>query len=108
LRDKSMDQLVGEVETFVRREPVLFLTGAFALGFFASRFFKSSSPDNGFGYAAGTQASGTAAVRPLPSWDERAIGSGTTYSPPAKPAMAMPSDTGQSPDASADAGTLPE
>src|SRR5690349_6810106 len=32
LRNKNMDQLAGEVETFVRREPVLFLTGAFALG----------------------------------------------------------------------------
>jgi len=41
-RDHDVDQLVGEVENFARREPMLFLGGAFALGFAAARFLKSS------------------------------------------------------------------
>ena len=33
LRDTSVDQMIGEVESFGRREPVLFLFGAAAIGF---------------------------------------------------------------------------
>jgi len=42
LRDTSVDQMIGEVESFGRREPMLFLVGAAALGFLAARFLKSS------------------------------------------------------------------
>jgi len=42
LRDTSVDQMIGEVESFGRREPVLFLIGAAAIGFMAARFLKSS------------------------------------------------------------------
>jgi hypothetical protein len=42
LRDTSVDQMIGQVEDFGRREPVLFLVGAAALGFLAARFLKSS------------------------------------------------------------------
>jgi len=42
LRDTSVDQMIGEVENFGRREPMLFLVGAAALGFVAARFLKSS------------------------------------------------------------------
>lgn len=42
LRDTSVDQMIGEVESFGRREPMLFLVGAAALGFVAARFLKSS------------------------------------------------------------------
>jgi hypothetical protein len=44
LDQRNIDQLVGEVEAFGRRQPGLFLGGAFALGFLAARFLKSSSP----------------------------------------------------------------
>lgn len=43
LRDTSVDQMIGQVEDFGRREPVMFLVGAAALGFLAARFLKSSS-----------------------------------------------------------------
>jgi hypothetical protein len=43
LRSRDMRQLVGDVEAFARREPALFLGGAFVLGLFGARFLKSSS-----------------------------------------------------------------
>lgn len=42
-RDRDVDQVMGEVEGFARREPAIFLGAAFALGFMAVRFLKSSS-----------------------------------------------------------------
>jgi len=42
LRNTSVDRMIGEVENFGRREPMLFLVGAAALGFVAARFLKSS------------------------------------------------------------------
>lgn len=42
-RDKSVGEIVDDVERFARREPALFLGGAFALGLLGARFLKSSS-----------------------------------------------------------------
>jgi hypothetical protein len=42
LRERDLSQLIGEVEDFARRQPVLFVGGAFTLGLFAARFLKSS------------------------------------------------------------------
>jgi hypothetical protein len=44
VRERDMRDLVGEVETFARRQPTLFFGGAVILGFAALRFLKSSSP----------------------------------------------------------------
>jgi len=55
LADKDVEQLAGEVEQFARRQPAIFLTGAFALGLMASRFFKSSGTQNGDGYDGGNR-----------------------------------------------------
>jgi hypothetical protein len=44
LRDKDLDQLVGDAENFARRQPVIFVAGATMLGILAGRFLKSSSP----------------------------------------------------------------
>ena len=44
LRDKDIDDLVGEVENFARTNPAVFLGSAFVLGFMAARFLKSSTP----------------------------------------------------------------
>ncbi|MGE5601949.1 MAG: hypothetical protein ACM30E_02800 [Nitrososphaerales archaeon] len=43
LRDKNVDQLLSEAESFARREPEVFLGGAVLLGLLAARFFKASS-----------------------------------------------------------------
>jgi hypothetical protein len=43
LQDRELNEIVGEVEDFARRQPVAFLGGAFALGVLGARFLKSSS-----------------------------------------------------------------
>ena len=74
LRDTSVDQMVGEVERFGKREPVLFLVGAAAIGFLAARFLKSS------GQSASTGAAAYNPDRSLPvPIDQQDGGVGTYY-----------------------------
>jgi len=40
--DKEIRELITDVEKFAKRNPLLFVGGAFALGIFAARFLKSS------------------------------------------------------------------
>lgn len=47
IREHEVRDFVREAESFARRERLLFLGGAFALGFLAARFLKASSPTNG-------------------------------------------------------------
>ncbi|HEX5476911.1 MAG TPA: hypothetical protein VFX09_03570, partial [Burkholderiales bacterium] len=42
LRNKDLDTLVGDVESFARRQPAAFFGVAIAAGFLAVRFVKSS------------------------------------------------------------------
>jgi len=42
LRNHSLNDIVGEVERFARREPALFLGGALTLGLLGGRFLRSS------------------------------------------------------------------
>ena len=53
LRNRDVRELVSDVESFARREPTLFIGGAFALGVLAARFLKSS------GQAASSGTSGS-------------------------------------------------
>lgn len=41
---KNVREIVRDVESFARRNPAVFIGGAFALGILAARFLKSSSP----------------------------------------------------------------
>jgi hypothetical protein len=43
LEERDVDQLLGEAENFARRQPELFLGGAFIVGLLVGRFIKSSS-----------------------------------------------------------------
>jgi hypothetical protein len=43
LRERDVQQFVGDAQDLARRQPGLFLGGAFALGVFLARFLKSSS-----------------------------------------------------------------
>jgi hypothetical protein len=43
LRERDADQLIGEAENLARRQPAVFLGGAFALGVLGARFLKASS-----------------------------------------------------------------
>ncbi len=45
LESKDLRQLTGDVERFARRNPAVFLGGAFALGLLAARFLKSGNPN---------------------------------------------------------------
>lgn len=47
VREHEVRDFVREAENFARREPLIFLGGAFALGFLAARFLKASSPSGG-------------------------------------------------------------
>ena len=42
LENKDVPELVSDVDRFARRQPALFMGGAFVLGLMAARFFKSS------------------------------------------------------------------
>jgi len=52
LRRNDAGQLVREVEGFARRQPALFLGGAFLLGLAGARFLKSSNPAADLPYPA--------------------------------------------------------
>jgi hypothetical protein len=47
MSQRDINQMIGGVEDFARRQPMLFLGSTFALGLLAGRFLKSSSPDHG-------------------------------------------------------------
>ena len=60
LREKDLQSLSRDAQTFARRHPEVFLGGAFLAGIMAARFLKSSAPrtttgDGGLGYEAGYQ-----------------------------------------------------
>lgn len=44
LRRRDLNRLIGDAEDLGRRQPALFLGGAFALGLLGARFLKSSTP----------------------------------------------------------------
>ena len=47
LRETEIDEIVDEARGFARRRPAVFLGGAVALGFLATRFLKSTSQEAG-------------------------------------------------------------
>ena len=46
LENKSVGEVVSDVEDFARREPLIFLGGTFAVGLLLGRFLKASAPDD--------------------------------------------------------------
>jgi hypothetical protein len=62
LRETDVDEIWDEVRGFARRRPALFLGGAAALGFFGTRFLKSSSQ----GAASAGDGSGVTPATALP------------------------------------------
>lgn len=43
IQDKDIEEIVSQTEAFARVQPIIFLTSAAILGFFAARFLKSST-----------------------------------------------------------------
>jgi hypothetical protein len=56
LRERDMRDLVGQVEDFARRQPVLFIAGSVAIGFALARFLKSSGSGS-YGQASDSRGS---------------------------------------------------
>lgn len=86
LRERDVRDIVGEVEGFARRQPALFLSGAFTLGLVAARFLKSSGQQaaaggsGGSGQRSGQESPALPAASPTssPPWTEMAQTPDTT------------------------------
>ena len=50
LRNKDVGELMNDAQQLARRQPALFVGGAFALGLLGARFLKSSSPESRSSY----------------------------------------------------------
>ena len=75
LREHDLRDIVRETENYARREPVLFLGAAFALGFVAARFMKASAPRPGSGAGQSANA-GEYGIRGTRNTQPRALGAG--------------------------------
>lgn len=64
LENTDMKQLASDTESFARRQPAVFLGGAFVLGVVAARFFKNSQRSGDSQAALGP--SGSRAAEPFP------------------------------------------
>jgi len=90
---RDLRGLAQDAEQFARREPALFLGGAFALGLFAARFLKSSGSAGGGVMPRQSSAGNSAATLALPPM--------SSYQPPAtspaatvaKPSMTPPTSS---------------
>ena len=60
LRNKDVGELMNDAQQLARRQPALFVGGAFAIGLLGARFLKSSSPESrSYGsYGGGSYGSG--------------------------------------------------
>jgi glucan phosphorylase len=72
LEDHDLDELVQDAEDFARRQPQLFLGGAFTLGLLAARFLKSTAPARRYAatYPSGQRYRETSFTAPRPSSTE--------------------------------------
>ena len=82
LREHDAREILGNVERFARRQPLLFLGGAFVLGMAASRFIKAAAGDRSADLATDGSRSPAGyrwrSVTPSTSNAYEAIGPGTT------------------------------
>ncbi len=53
VQNTSVDEMLGQAQDFARRDPAIFLGGAFGLGLLLSRFLKSSKPTQSPGSRTG-------------------------------------------------------
>jgi len=58
LRNTDLNGVIGDAQSYARREPLIFLGAAFAVGFIAARFLKASAPDASNAGDFGTRRSG--------------------------------------------------
>lgn len=95
LRGRNVLQLLGDVEGFARRQPALFLGGAFALGVLGARFLKSSGqPEDTaprYPAAPGGRRTGYRATPYAPPYGAPADMAGRAWPAAGEPATAGPS-----------------
>lgn len=78
LRNKDVGELMNDAQQLARRQPALFVGGAFAIGLLGARFLKSSSPDSRSSYGNyGTGGSGSGGYGAAGYGGERGSGSGS-------------------------------
>jgi hypothetical protein len=80
LQGQDLGQMVDEVERFARRQPMIFMGGAFLLGILGARFLKASRPAGSgmySGYQSGTQ--GYAGYSGYSGYSSGYTGSGGSY-----------------------------
>jgi hypothetical protein len=53
LKNKDVGELMNDAQRLARRQPALFVGGAFTLGLLGARFLKSSSPEERHEYSGG-------------------------------------------------------
>ena len=90
LRNTNVDEMVRNTEDFARRQPALFIGGAFALGLLAARFIKASQAPS-YGNVPRERALVPREDTPVWRGDREAAVSG--YREPAASASAFDSDT---------------
>lgn len=61
VENTNLKDLARDVETFARRQPTLFVAGAFALGLIAARFLKTAHPLENFNATLSDDSSGNRA-----------------------------------------------
>src|SRR5690606_10454289 len=67
IRDRNVGEILDEAQRFARRDPGLFIGGAFLLGIVGARFLKASAPRSGYGgsdYGRSDYGSGYGGARP--------------------------------------------
>jgi hypothetical protein len=70
LGERDVNQLIGDVESFARREPTLFIAGAFLLGLAGARFLRASAPPNSTTGSMGSSSTALATPASInTSWD---------------------------------------
>jgi hypothetical protein len=83
LRNGSVDDAMAQVQGFARRQPEVFVGGAFALGFLFSRFIKSSGEGQAF-YPAPVRARYGTSAPPSPATSRTGPGTGPGGNPGAE------------------------
>ncbi|WP_394824913.1 hypothetical protein [Pendulispora albinea] len=92
---RTLGQLLGDVETYARREPAVFLGGAFFAGLLGGRFLKSATP----GHSRGNTSSANGRLQPSAYAGHRALPPHSrtgTSTAPTSPAHGAPNATATS------------
>ena len=88
MRDKDLGEVVGDLNGFAKRNPLVFLGGAALLGFVATRFAKASSdrPAGGYGGSGVEYDDDDRIDRPMPGTPQTGAASAVPSRATAQPA----------------------